>query len=165
MLANARKLLGVQSVESSPADAEIVKISVPNDTVFVSPDFEGAQASKKEFSEIGASFLDTRDLTVPPSTHHQDGQPQHGRRSLIQTKSICFQRRLRASKSMRRFKFGDAERKQRSNTQTILTEIFRHDDSDLTLSARENRPLRNIVLVGHALHNELSAMRNFGVCT
>lgn len=153
VLANARKLLGVQAVESSPADAEIVTMSVPNDTAFVSPDFEGAQASKKDFSEIGASFLDTRNLIVPLSTRHQDGQPQHGRQSLIQTKSICFQRRLRASEFMRRFKFGDAEQKQRSNTQTILTEIFRNDDSGLTLSATENRPRPNIVLVGHALHN------------
>ena len=127
------------------------------DAVFVAIDFEGNEHEHLPgVNQIGVSTLDTRDLP------HASELGQN----MIQAKLYCIpkpgskRRALRRfqEEMSKRFKFSEPEWITREQIQDTLITIFRERGLD---SCAPSEP-RNIVLVGHALHNELRNMERLG---
>ena len=132
------------------------------DAVFVAIDFEGNEhehlpgVNQIGVNQIGVSTLDTRDLP------HASKLGQ----KMIQAKLYCIPRPDSKRRALRRFKeetskmfkFSEPEWIAREQIQDTLIAIFRERSFD---SCTPSEP-RNIVLVGHAFHNELTNMEKLG---
>lgn len=127
------------------------------DAIFVAIDFEGEEGSehKHGISQIGVSTLDTRDLPCASSL----GQ------SLIKSQLYCVSKRPKSrrldGRTRKIFTFGEVIWIRKPELVDTLVTIFENFNTYSSLGDDLRRP-RNVVLVGHALDNELMQMEILG---
>ena len=124
------------------------------DALFVAIDFEGTE-NKHGISQIGVSTLDSRDLPRASSL----GQ------SLIKSRLYCVSKRSkfrRLDKKTREiFTFGEVIWITKQEIVDTLVTIFENCNTYSSFKDGMRRP-RNVILVGHALDNELRQMEMLG---
>ncbi|MCJ1307140.1 hypothetical protein MMC25_000786 [Agyrium rufum] len=139
-----------------------------NDVVFIAIDVEVAERSHKCITEIGVSTLDTRDLkVVPPSERGKAWLPLIRARHFRIKEYAHIVNKDFVNGCPDRFEkeFGESEFISLDEAPKVLAACFRHPFSSRKEEDQVDHttlPKRNIILVGHAIANDIQYLRDLG---
>ncbi|PSK53387.1 hypothetical protein B9Z65_8942 [Elsinoe australis] len=161
------KLLGLPDPSTTPPNfnpATITSTTPIKDVVFMSIDFEASERAQKsglKVTEVGLAILDTRALVYqPPGTDATSWLSKIVAKHYIVRENQHLVIGTYVSGSPGAFHFGTSEVRGQASTGQHLAYDLRHPPSPTAMSEGERR---SIVLVGHALHNDMKYFEALGV--